>query len=293
MENKLNIITKENELFGKVRFAIIDGKKYAVARDVAKALGYKNMNDVINRKCKNKIKIKIPSKGGSQITTFISDMDIYILICTSKIKSIEYKKLFKYWLISENLINNKFEIIETKKEIEFINALDKVLKSFNIKGEKQYIVKNDKGYNYRIDYYIPNLNIAIEYDENGHANYTYEQQEYRQAYIENKLGCKFIRVSDKNSNEYNICYCYCNMRNELHNYIKLNIDKINLKLIAYEILKIRAKISKINKLSKHETKAQKLFELEIINNVMKDLYNECNKLKIDNEKLKNNLISYY
>jgi very-short-patch-repair endonuclease len=57
---------------------------------------------------------------------------------------------------------------------------------------------------YRIDYYIKDLNIAIEYDENEHKNYTYEQQELRQAEIEKELGCRFIRVSDKNSDEYNI-----------------------------------------------------------------------------------------
>ena len=34
--------------------------------------------------------------------------------------------------------------------------------------------------------------------------YTYEQQEGRQKEIEGKLGCKFIRVSDKNNLFYNI-----------------------------------------------------------------------------------------
>lgn len=57
---------------------------------------------------------------------------------------------------------------------------------------------------YRIDYYIPSLNIAIEYDENNHKNYTYEQHELRQKLIERELGCKFIRVNDSNSDEYNI-----------------------------------------------------------------------------------------
>ena len=55
-----------------------------------------------------------------------------------------------------------------------------------------------------IDYYISNLNIAIEYDENGHKNYSHEAQEGRQKKIEKELGCRFIRVSDKNSDEYNI-----------------------------------------------------------------------------------------
>ena len=44
------------------------------------------------------------------------------------------------------------------------------------------------------------MNIAIEYDENRHASYKYEEHEGRQK----EIGCKFIRVTDKESDEYNI-----------------------------------------------------------------------------------------
>ena len=46
------------------------------------------------------------------------------------------------------------------------------------------------------------MNITIEYDENGHASYKYEEHEGRQKEIEKELGCKFIRVTDKESDEY-------------------------------------------------------------------------------------------
>ena len=90
-------------------------------------------------------------------------------------------------------------ILTSRKEPEFINQLEQVLAAFNIKGIRQYQVLN-----YRIDYYIPRLKVAIEYDENGHNHYTYEQHELRQLEIEEKLGCKFIRVTDKNEDCYNI-----------------------------------------------------------------------------------------
>ena len=48
------------------------------------------------------------------------------------------------------------------------------------------------------------MNITIEYDENGHASYKYEEHEGRQKEIEKELGCKFIRVIDKESDLYNI-----------------------------------------------------------------------------------------
>lgn len=57
---------------------------------------------------------------------------------------------------------------------------------------------------YYIDCYIPALNLAIEYDEGDHKYYTYENQELRQKNIENELKCTFIRLSDSNSNLYNI-----------------------------------------------------------------------------------------
>ena len=85
------------------------------------------------------------------------------------------------------------------KEIEFISLLEDVLKPFNIIGEKQFFYKGR-----RIDYYIPSLKIAIEYDENNHKGYACENQEGRQKMLENELGCRFIRLSDKNSNGYNI-----------------------------------------------------------------------------------------
>lgn len=96
--------------------------------------------------------------------------------------------------------------VHERKEIIFIEELEKSLLGFGeIKGVKQYNVLN-----YRVDYFIPLYNVVIEYDENDHKNYTYEQQEGRQKEIEGELArtfdypCKFIRVSDKNSNSYNI-----------------------------------------------------------------------------------------
>ena len=86
-----------------------------------------------------------------------------------------------------------------RKEISFLNDLEQVLLPLGIKGIRQY-----KVFNYRIDYYIPDLKIAIEYDENDHKGYSYEKQEGRQKKIEKELKCRFIRVSDKETNEENI-----------------------------------------------------------------------------------------
>lgn len=88
-----------------------------------------------------------------------------------------------------------------RKEIEFGGCLKETLKPFNLEIQTQLSVCNNK---YRIDFYIPSLNIAIEYDEDGHKNYSYEKQEGRQKEIEGELGCRFIRVTDENSHSFNV-----------------------------------------------------------------------------------------
>ena len=85
--------------------------------------------------------------------------------------------------------------LDLRKEVEFLTVLEKQLRVLGItRFERQY--SKLKCGNYRIDLYLPEINVAIEYDENGHKGYTYEAQELRQELIERELGCKFIRVGD-------------------------------------------------------------------------------------------------
>ena len=107
------------------------------------------------------------------------------------------EKLYKYYN-DLNLENNEV-ILYNREEIDFINMLEDALKPFGLKGIKQYKVKS-----YRIDYYIESANIAIEYDEADHINYSYEKHEGRQREIEEELGCRFIRISNNDNNAYNI-----------------------------------------------------------------------------------------
>ena len=88
-----------------------------------------------------------------------------------------------------------------REETEFEYCLKEALKPFNLEIKTQLSVCDNK---YRIDFYIPSLNIAIEYDENGHKGYSYEKHEGRQKEIESELSCRFIRVSDSNSHSFNV-----------------------------------------------------------------------------------------
>lgn len=90
------------------------------------------------------------------------------------------------------ILFGRSNIRRVRNETEVIFILHDILKELNMHGIRQYKVGK-----YYIDYYIPNLNMAIEYDEGGHKYYTYEQHEGRQRDIEKELGCKFIRVTDE------------------------------------------------------------------------------------------------
>ena len=108
--------------------------------------------------------------------------------------------LLEYLYKNNNFIRVKIRDV-SRKEISFLSKLKEALKPFKYNVDDQKRVFDGK---YRVDYYVPELNIAIEYDEDSHRNYTYEKHEGRQKEIEKELDCKLIRVTDKNSDEYNI-----------------------------------------------------------------------------------------
>ena len=60
----------------------------------------------------------------------------------------------------------------------------------------QHPVYIKPGVQYYIDAYYPKFNLAIEYDEPDHK-YKKEEDEQRQKCIEDKLGCKFIRIDEE------------------------------------------------------------------------------------------------
>ena len=97
--NELQVFN--NDLFGEIRFVEVDGKPYAVANDVAKALGYKNPTDAVNTKCMNIVKHEVEnSRGQMRMTNVIPEGDIYRLIIGSKLPSAEK---FERWVFDEVL----------------------------------------------------------------------------------------------------------------------------------------------------------------------------------------------
>lgn len=90
----------DNEMFGEIRFVDVDGKPYAIASDVARALGYAIPSKAVNTHCKGVSKMEVPTNGGKQDMLIIPEGDIYRLIIKSKLPSAEK---FETWVMDEVL----------------------------------------------------------------------------------------------------------------------------------------------------------------------------------------------
>ena len=88
----------------------------------------------------------------------------------------------------------------TRFEIIFGDMLVEALKELYLEVMTQFNVDG-----YRVDFYIPSLNIVVEYDEEQHFTQTNKQKDaQRQAYIENKIGAKFVRCDYRDSDIKNL-----------------------------------------------------------------------------------------
>ena len=140
---------------------------------------------------------KIKCKDGKFYNSCLYTLEGALVICSlsHQEKAID----FSQWLLNISNTNENIKVINSRNEIEFMKLLKDFLDEYKIKYIQQY-----KFENYRIDLYLTELKIAIEYDEEGHKYYPYESQEYREKYISQKLGCKFIRLNDDDSYGKNI-----------------------------------------------------------------------------------------
>lgn len=93
-----------NEEFGNIRSLVIDNEPWFVGKDVAEALGYKNVRDSLARHIDSDDKrdgvVIHDSMGREQKPIIINESGLYSLILSSKLPS---AKKFKHWVTSEVL----------------------------------------------------------------------------------------------------------------------------------------------------------------------------------------------
>ena len=79
-----------------------------------------------------------------------------------------------------------------------MDSIVRVLKPIGYTLETQKIDTN-----YRLDGYIPELDLVIEYDENNHSHYDSNKEQIRENYIKNNYN-HLIRLTDEDDLMTNI-----------------------------------------------------------------------------------------
>ena len=104
-----------NEEFGTIRTAEINGKPYFVASDVATALGYANPRKAVIDHCKGVTKRDTPTSGGKQELSYINEGDVYRLIMRSKLPSAEK---FESWVVDEVIHQKEWWVHSKPREYD-------------------------------------------------------------------------------------------------------------------------------------------------------------------------------
>lgn len=122
----------------------------------------------------------------------------YLKLIKTFRNNLEYKiikQVYKFLGGNENI---DIYVPNERFEISFFKSLKEALKEIDIKLIYQHYVSG-----YRIDFFLPEYNLAIEYDEEGHK-FQKEEDKLREEKIKKAIGCKFIRCSHKDSNIKNL-----------------------------------------------------------------------------------------
>lgn len=178
---------------GEITQVVVEGEVHFVGNDVATALGYSNYKKTMRKNTENDSRLKktIFYKGQNRKVTLIDGHGVISLITKSNIISIEEKRC----LLTQLGITH---VATSRKEIEFVKLLESIIKPLGLTLVTQYHVEG-----FRIDAYIPEVNLAIEYDEEAHK-YQKDADKLRESIIKKKLGCTFLRVSEHESDGTNV-----------------------------------------------------------------------------------------
>ena len=135
-------------------------------------------------------------------TVMINEAGLLQLIATSETISDSTKKNITNWLQSIGFA--KQIVFTSRKEIQFKDVLQSFLGAIDYDVMPQYIVGD-----YRVDFYVPKINLVIEYDENNHKYYNADGEQKREKQIRKNLydhnkPFHIIRVSDKQSHSHNL-----------------------------------------------------------------------------------------
>ena len=198
MNNELTVLTKEFEGNG-VGIIIENGEPLFELYSTGMALGY---TKVARRKIyAQKDRIDKIVVNAEVKLYFINNLKFIDKVGLKKLISMSNtinKLHFIGWCKQNSFIEFNEVFSYTRKEIEFFNKLEEFLQPFGYKVKRQMIDGK-----YRYDGFVKELNLVIEFDENGHSDYDVNKEIERENYIFSK-GYKLIRIVDNKSPMHNI-----------------------------------------------------------------------------------------
>lgn len=161
-----------------------------IARQVCEKLGYKmttaNISHLLSTHCPDSKHSSYygvkPNKA--RTNSVLLTLDEVLILCS--IQGNDSSDTLQ-WLQQEEfevkIVNN------VRDEVSFGSTIvDAMFKNYTIIRQKPVL-------KYRIDFYIPELNIAVEFDEEQHHTKSgKEADERREFEIKQEIGCTFIRV---------------------------------------------------------------------------------------------------
>lgn len=177
--NELKVFNfQDNE----VRTAENGSDRWFNLSDVCKILGLRNVSASKSQIKNNKMMMleTTDRMNRKQLATFIDENGALQLIAKSRKQ--EAIKL------AEKLNLKIMGVLALTKEQQTLGIIQNSFK--HLEQKPQHKVGN-----YIIDLYFPELKLAIECDENGHFSYSHKDDLRRQRYIEECLGCNFIRFN--------------------------------------------------------------------------------------------------
>lgn len=182
---------------GNARNLIMNDTIWFVGVDISKAIGYqgvsKSLRDIVSDAHKVKIKMNMLYKNPPYCcyrtnVTLINKIGVSEFISKSKLIHEERKKeLALQFELDDHLF------IYSRKEIEFKSLIISFMEAFGYTVKHQFYIGK-----YRADFYIPEINMIIEYDENNHLDYDKDKEKEREDFIIKETGADIVRVDDKN-----------------------------------------------------------------------------------------------
>lgn len=146
-------------------------------------------------KYKNETKKVIPNN--MKVTVLFTSRG-YLKLVKTFANNTEYKIIKKVYGFLGGNENIDIYVPNERFEISFFELLKEALKEIDVKLIHQHYVSG-----YRIDFFLPEYNLAIEYDEDHHKSRTREDK-IRERKIKKEIACEFIRCSYKDSNIKNL-----------------------------------------------------------------------------------------